>query len=275
MSWLLSCMSGWVGCAHVQHSIHYSSSIPEFFLYRNNGPYTFRICSQSHSRMRLLLVTVMDTGTFLAAVSHRSDCLLLSLHACSDATGIWPNGNNTASPHCQSSLVSIFIVQWTCHPALPPQCSSTGTLYLLSQCVVSTDKHVWRIGTCYALYIYCSWYPYIWDLWSLSEHLFAQPRTAHSGFQLTISNRSQHTATTFRVTRSYCVKDAKYFTRLTDTANTSVRNQPLKPWPKAPSPNDLYRETRKLVVLHAWLYECTALTSPVPVHTALTHVKWL
>ena len=87
----------------------------------------------------------------------------------------------------------------------PPQCSSAGTctLFLLSMCceylqacmvVVSTDKHVWRIGTCYALYMYCSWYflvevnsesprscsdlqpdwsscsyPYIWDLWSLQS----------------------------------------------------------------------------------------------------------
>jgi len=61
---------GGVGCEHVQHNIHYSSSIPDFFLHRKIGLYTFRTCSQSHLRMRSLPVTVM--GIFLAAVSHMS-----------------------------------------------------------------------------------------------------------------------------------------------------------------------------------------------------------
>jgi len=30
--------------------------------------------------------------------------------------------------------------------------------YFYCQCVVSTYKHVWHIGTCHALHMYCSWY---------------------------------------------------------------------------------------------------------------------
>ena len=40
-------------------------------------------------------------------------------------------------------------------------------------------------------------------------------------------------------------KDPEYFTRPTDTANTSARNLPLKQWPEVPSLKDHCKETRK------------------------------
>ena len=111
-------------------------------------------------------------------------CLLLSLHVCTDATGMWPNGNNTASPRCQSCFVSIFKVQRTCHPALTPPVFKCKYVIF----TVSTDRHVWlSINIVHWYYLVevnsessrshsdlqsdwngCS-YSYIRDLWSLQS----------------------------------------------------------------------------------------------------------
>ena len=39
-------------------------------------------------------------------------------------------------------------------------------------------------------------------------------------------------------------KDPEYFTRLTDTANTSARNLPLKQWPEVQSKRSLQRDKK-------------------------------
>lgn len=98
-----------------------------------------------------------------------------------------------------------------------------------------------------------------------------QKKVQLHGFKILRSIQQQH----FEWQELTVSKDPEYFTRLTDTANTSARNLPLKQWPEVQSLKDHCKETRKLAVLLVWLCECTIKMSPVPVCMAVTRVKWL
>ena len=147
-------------------------------------------------------------GTFLAAVSHRScvnrlfTAVLTCMLRCNRNVTKWQRHSLSSLPE----LLCIHIQSATnMSSSSDPPSVQVQVRYFYCQCVVSTYKHVWwlwvltikhvwHIGTCRALYMYCSWYflvevnsessrscsdlqpdwsscsyPYVWDLWSLQS----------------------------------------------------------------------------------------------------------
>ena len=122
-------------------------------LYRKIGLYTFSICSQSRSRMRLLLVTVM--GTFLAAVSHRScvnrlfTAVLTCMLRCNRNVTKWQRHSLSSLPE----LLCIHIQSATnMSSSSDPPSVQVQVRYFYCQCVVSTYKHVWWLWVLTSMY---------------------------------------------------------------------------------------------------------------------------